>query len=164
MTTPWDDLPPYEIERILALPFDDMIGALCSYARKESARSIGEFLNALGNEYTKAQIQRAREKWKAAGGHLAAGVEPEVPAVPTRETVLQQLNKNAQLGNAAETAKWAGALVTLDKVGAVDVERDTPEEWDRLTDLEAGVLVALTRKLNGERLTPSDVAWLAHLR
>lgn len=160
---PWDDLPPYEVERIVALPFDDMIAELCSFAPKESARSIGQFLDKLGNAHPAREVKRARAAWKAAGGHLAKGVQPHIPAVPTREVMIQKMHAAAELGNAVEAGKWAGAIQMLDKIDGIGTPEETGEDWERLSDLEAGALVALTHKLYGEHLTPGDLAWLARL-
>lgn len=157
--SPWDDLPPYESERIAGLPFDEMIAALCEHAPKASA---GDILAVLGNEFTKREIRDARDRWKAA--RKGAGDEVFVPATPPREAILAELGKAIASKDAQTTERWARSLVALGRAGSVDVEAETSEEWDRLSDMEAGILVALTRKLNGERLTSADETWLARLR
>lgn len=159
MSSPWDDLPPYECERIAALPFDEMIAALCDHAPKASA---GDILAELGNGFTKRAVREARDKWKAA--RAGADEKPFVPTVPTREAIIAEMSKAITLKQSVEVHRWAQSLVALGRAGNVDVAPDTTEEWDRLSDAEAGVLVALTRKLNGEDLTAADEAWLARLR
>jgi hypothetical protein len=160
MSTPWDDLAPYEQERIAALPFDEMIAALCDHAPKASA---GEILSLLGDDTPKSRIRAARDRWKVARGN-APSDEPEVPRVPTRDAVLAQLQKAIQVGNSREVDRWARSLAALARAGNIDPEPATTEEWDRLSDREAGILIALTRKLNGEILTTADEQWLDSLR
>jgi hypothetical protein len=157
--TPWDDLPEYEVARIAALPsLDEIVAELYRYAPKASAADMVE---ALGNEYPKSVIRAARDRAKA-----AAKGEPEafVPTVPTRDAVLKQLRAAIDLNNAKEADRWARSLAALSRAGDVDPAPETTEEWDRLSDLEAGILIALTRKLNGEALTEADGKWLARLR
>lgn len=157
--TPWDDLPPYESERIAGLPFDDMIAALFDHAPKASA---GDVLALLGNDFTKREVRDARDKWKAA--RKGKVDEVFVPKAPAREAILSEIANAIALKSAKDVERWARSLVALGRAGDVDAEPETTEEWDRLNDLEAGVLVALTRKLNGEALTTADESWLARLR
>ncbi len=160
MSTPWDDLPPYESERIAGLPFDEMIYALCDHAPKASA---GDIASLLGNHHTKTEIRTVRDRWKAER-KASPDAEPFVPQIPTREAVIQQLKLAIEGRNSKEADRWARSLVALSRAGDVDPAPETTEDWDRLNDLEAGVLIALTRKLNGEAVTEADGKCLARLR
>jgi len=157
--SPWDDLPPYESERIAALPFDEMIAALCEHAPKSSS---GDIVAELGNSVTKRAVREARDKWKAA--RTPGEEKPFVPIVPTREAIIEAMGRAIEARSAAEVMRWANSLVALSRAGNVDATPETTEEWDRLSDMEAGVLIALTRKLNGETLTAADDGWIARLR
>lgn len=159
MTTPWDDLPPYEVERIIALPFEEMVRAMFDHAPKASS---GELVSALGNQHTKAEIKRIRDAWAA--DRKGAPDVPLVPELPTREAVIGELKKAILTGDAQAAERWARSLVALGRAGDLDLAAETSEDWDRLNDIEAGVLVALVRKLNGETLTEADGRWLSRLR
>lgn len=160
MTTAWDDLPEYEVDRILALPFEDMIRAMFDHAPKASSADV---MSVLGNEYKKADIKRVRDAWAAERKGKSAD-EPFVPEVPTREAVIAELKKAIESGDSRAAERWARSLVALGRAGDLDPAQESTEEWDRLSDLEAGVMVALVRKLNGEPLTDADGQWLSHLR
>ena len=155
--TPWDDLPPYELERITALPFEEMLYAMFEHAPKASA---GDVLSALGGGVAKSEIKRVRDRWKAERG---GEPEADVPKVPTREAVMAQLRVAVEMNNSREADRWARALVALGRVGDVDVQPDTTEDWDRLSDARAGILIALTHQLHGEALTTFDERCLAPL-
>ncbi len=153
--TPWDDLPDYEQERLSALEGDEMIAALLDARPKASAKDLAE---ATG--LTKAECKVAREAW--VGAKRGAALEDET-ILPTREAILSQLLRAANTGDAVATERYVRALVALERAGSVDAEKESTEEWDRLSDREEGLLIALTRKLNGMPLSGTDCAWLAEL-
>jgi len=155
MLTPWDDLPDYEQTRIASLEFDEMIAALLEARPKASAKDLAE---ATG--FQKADCKAAREAWVAA--RRGAALEDET-ILPTREAILSQLLRAANTGDAVATERYVRALVALERAGSVDAEKESTEEWDRLSDREEGLLIALTRKLNGMPLSGTDSAWLAEL-
>lgn len=161
--SPWDDLPPYEIARIAALPtLAEQVEALYLHAPKASC---GEIVEALGNEHSKAAIKRIRDEVKARYKGQVDEADP-MANIPTREIVITNLRREVTLGtNPRAVQQWADALATLEKTGGADRrDEDSSEDWDRLNDLEAGVLIALVHKLNGEELSPADGTWLARLR
>ncbi len=160
---PWDDLPEYEQARIAALPtLEEQVEALYLHAPKASA---GQIVEALGNQHSKAAIKRIRDEVKKRHAGRVGEIDP-MAHIPTREIVITNLRREAELGtNPRALKQWADALATLEKTGGADGRAESSsEDWDRLSDLEAGVLIALTHKLNGEELSPADGAWLARLR
>jgi hypothetical protein len=63
----------------------------------------------------------------------------------------------------AEILKLASAIERLNKAGS-EPPPTTTEDWTRLDDSEAALLVALVRKLNGEPPTDVDAQWLQWVR
>ncbi len=151
--TPWDDLPEYEAARLASLSFEEMIAALLELAPKASSGDLAEATGA-----TKSACKRARDAWKASRGAVAQA--EFVPKLPPRAHILQNLGSSLELKNATETERWVRALVALERAGNTDPEKPTTEDWERLDDREAGILIALVHKLNGERLTAEDERWL----
>lgn len=159
--SPWDDLPPYEQERIAALPLEEALAAMFAHAPKASSGDALAVLGAAFPGLTKAAVKRVRDRIKAERTDTPA---EDVPTVPTREAIIAKLKRAVDMGDAKEVERWARSLAALGRAGNLEPAPETSEDWDRLSDLEAGALIALTRKLNGEALTTLDEAWLARLR
>lgn len=154
----WDNLPAGDAERIAALPLAEQVWALLDHAPKASASDLAV---AFDNEHTISALRAIRNEWKA---HRRAGTEDGPPALPTRDVLVAQLIRAANAGQATEVERWLKSITALDRAGGVDTVREDSEDWDRLEDVEAGVLIALTRKLNGVALAPGDLRWLARVR
>jgi hypothetical protein len=154
----WDDVPEYEARRILALPLAERVYAMLDHAGKASAVEI---VAALGNEHTVSEVRAIRNAWKAAGRAMR---DEGPPQLPVRDELVSKLTDAARLNRAAEVEKWIRSIAALDRMGSVDASAQASEDWDRLTDAEAGALIALTRKLNGASLTRGDEACLTRLR
>jgi hypothetical protein len=162
---PWAHLDAIEVARIEALPFESAVYALLDAA---SPRASGKDLASLEwpePKPTPATFKRLIAEWKAARA-LGRVAEDEASAqanLPARVRITQMLHEAIALKNVAEIRTLCASLAQLDKA-AQEKPQDTTEDWTRLTDAEAGVLIALVRKLNGEPPTEIDSEWLSSLR
>jgi hypothetical protein len=162
---PWAHLDAIEVARIEALPFESAVYALLDAAKPRASAKDLEALDWPGPKPQRATFKRLLAEWKAARA-LGRGAEDEAAQqanLPARVRLTQMLHEAIALKNVNEIRTLCASLAQLDKAGQ-EKPAETTEDWTRLDDREAGVLVALVRKLNGEPATEIDRQWLSRLR
>lgn len=161
---PWAHLDAIEVARIEALPFEAAIYALLDCARPRASAKDLEGLDWPEPRPVRALFKRLLAEWKAsrALGNTADTDADAQANLPARVRLTQMLHAAIELKDTAEILKLASAIERLNKAGQ-EPPPVTTEDWTRLDDDEAAILVALVRKLNGEPATDTDAAWIGWL-
>ncbi len=161
--THWADLGAQEQARISALPFEAACFALLDHAPQASARELAEL--GWNPPHALSEFKKARAAWKAARdmGRTAADDEAAIDAIPVRDRLISQLHEALNVRNTIDANRLIDMLAKVDSAGRTTPEAPTTEDWTRLDDTEAGTLIALVHKLNGDPLTEADQAWLSSL-
>ena len=161
--THWDDLGASDQSRISALTFEAACFALLDHAPHASAKELAEL--GWNPPHALSEFKKARAAWKAARelGRTAADDEAAIDAIPVRDRLIGQLHEALNVRNTIEANRLIDMLAKVDSAGRTTPQAPTTEDWTRLDDAEAGVLIALVHKLNGEPLTGNDQEWLARL-
>jgi hypothetical protein len=163
MTDPWDHFTEHDRVRLAALPLETLAFTLLDEARpRASAKQLAEAL-----EISPREGKRLHAAWKAA--RASGRTQEDEHAELEDEDVRERFEREFRAAFEMKDYKGARDLIyMLAKIEGAGLARpreraSETEDWTRLSDDEAGMLIALVRKLNGEATTTEDARYLGAL-
>jgi hypothetical protein len=160
---PWEHFTEQDRARVQGLPLEVLAFTLLDEATpRASAKQLSDAL-----EIPPRDGKRLHAAWKAA--RASGRTQEDEHAALEDEDVRDKFER--EFKNAFEIKDYKSArdlVYMLAKIEASGLGRarerkHESEDWTRLSDGEAAMLVALVRKVNGETLTVEDGQWLGLL-